>query len=155
MRMKDVLDIRLDRALARKHAERLSLLRRLLKELAPSSPPAHGGGAKKARPFTPEQYEIITILDAYGHGVTVKEIVEAVEAPHANVTRTLERLENKGLIYRARGSEDRRQMIVRLTLAGAKTARQMVRIGERLDQLLWHKITDDEKRTLLRLLRKA
>lgn len=153
--MKDVIDIRLDRELARKHVERLSLLRRLLKELPPSPETAHPGGAKKTMLFTPEQYEIITILDAYGHGVTVKEIVEAVEAPHANITRTLERLENKGLIYRARGSEDRRQMIVRLTLAGAKTARRMVRVAERLDELLWHKLTDDEKRSLLRLLKKS
>ncbi len=153
--MDDLLDLRLDRALARKHVERLALLRRLLKELAPAADAAHHGGAKKAMPFTPEQYEIITILDAYGHGVTVKEIVEAIDTPHANVTRTLERLENKGLIYRARGTEDRRQMIVRLTLAGAKTARQMARIGERLDDLLWRKLTDDDKRTLLRLLKKS
>ncbi len=153
--MKDVIDVRLDQALARKHVERVSLLRRLLKELAASADTAHLGGAKKAMPFTPEQYEIITILDAYGHGVTVKEVVEAIDTPHANVTRTLERLENKGLVYRARGAEDRRQMIVRLTLAGAKTARQMAQIAERLDESLWHRLSDEEKRTLLRLLRKA
>lgn len=153
--MEDIIDTRLDKTLARKHVERLSLLRRLLKELPVSQDTMPRGSAKKPTPFTPEQYEIITILDAYGHGVTVKEIVEAIDAPHANVTRTLERLENKGLIYRARGSEDRRQVIVRLTLAGAKTARQMAKIAERLDDLLWHKLTDDEKRTLLRLLRKA
>jgi len=152
--MKDLIDVRLDKALARKHVERLGLLRRLLKEIPPAGDTAHRG-AKKAAPFTPEQYEIIIILNAYGHGVTVKEIVEAIDAPHANVTRTLERLENKGLIYRARGSEDRRQIIVRLTLAGAKTARQMAQIAERLDELLWHKLTDDDKRTLLRLLHKS
>jgi DNA-binding MarR family transcriptional regulator len=153
--MKDITDIRLDQVLARKHVERRVLLRRLLKELPPPGDTAGKGGAKKPTPFTPEQYEIVLILDTYGHGVTVKEIVEAVDAPHANITRTLERLENKGLIYRTHGAEDRRQMIVRLTLAGAKTARQMAKIAERLDDQLWHKLTDDEKRTLLRLLRKA
>ena len=153
--MRDITDVRLDQVLARKHIERRILLRRLLKELPPPGDAARKGGAKKPTPFTPEQYEIVLILDTYGHGVTVKEIVEAVDAPHANITRTLERLENKGLIYRTRGAEDRRQMIVRLTLAGAKTARQMAKIAERLDDQLWHKLTDDEKRTLLRLLRKA
>jgi len=106
----------------------------------------------RAERLTPEQYAILVVLDSYGHGVTVKEVGEAIDLPFANVTRTLERLETKGLVYRTRGVEDRRQMIVKLTLEGAKTARRLGEVRRRLGQTLWGKYDEREKRLLINLL---
>lgn len=143
-------DEKLDAALIGLYLRRQSILRRLLKETAPTNRKTDS----RSTVFTPEQYAVISALDAYGHGVTVKEIAEAITTPHANVTRTLERLEKKGLVYRTRGSNDRRQVIVRLTLAGTKLARQFHDITERLHERLWGVYTSDETRVLLKLLSK-
>jgi DNA-binding MarR family transcriptional regulator len=150
--MIDELDARLDRALTKKFIARQALLRRLLRETGAGVKGATGRGMPRAERLTPEQYAILVVLDSYGHGVTVKEVGEAIDLPFANVTRTLERLETKGLVYRTRGVEDRRQMIVKLTLEGAKTARRLGEVRRRLEQTLWGKYDEREKRLLINLL---
>jgi DNA-binding MarR family transcriptional regulator len=145
---------RLDTILQAKWTSRQVLLRKLLKETAPSEPGGRGTHPHRGRGFTPEQFVIIRILHSFGHGVTVGEITEAIEIPHSNVTRTLDRLEKKGLIRRRRGEEDKRQMIVRLTLEGNKAARLMNQVQRELNERLWAGCDDDEKRQLILLLSK-
>lgn len=146
--MRNDIDGKLDSALVNFFLRRQSMLRSLLRAAVPSGRTTGGRGTV----FTPEQYAIILVLDTYGHGVTVKEIAEGVAAPHANVTRTLERLEKKGLVYSTRGSEDKRQVMVRLTLAGSKLARQLNEITNLLHQRLWDGLDERDKKTLLELL---
>jgi len=146
--MRNEFNEKLDTALTGLYLRRQSILRELLKAAVPMDRKTDG----KSAVFTPEQYAVISALDAYGHGVTVKEIAEAITTPHANVTRTLERLEKKGLVYRARGSEDKRQVIVRLTLAGSKLARRLDEIRDHFHRRMWGGFDEREKKMLLALL---
>jgi len=150
--MNSDLDRRLDAALRVKWVTRQKQLRELLKEIMPREPELPGTRPRRERGFTPEQYAIISILHSFGHGVTVSEIAGAIDIPHANVTRTLDRLERKGLIHRRRGDEDRRRMIVRLTLEGNKAAKRLSEIEARLDVIIWGAYSMSEKQALLELL---
>ncbi len=150
----DDLNEQLDRIFGAKWAARSTLLRGLLKQ-------ASGGrqaelGKESLRPptghLTPEQLAVIIALDSYGHGVAVKEITKEIELPHANITRTLDKLEKKGLISRTQDKADRRRAIVRLTLEGNKTARRLVGIRRKLLSALWDIYDDREKKLLLELL---
>jgi DNA-binding MarR family transcriptional regulator len=143
---------RLDKALCELLAHRQKLLRRLLPETEPPQPGRKGTRPRTHRGVTPEQYQVISILAAYGHGVPVKLIAEAIDLPHPNVTRTLDRLEMKGFIRRTTGVDDKRQVIVRLTLEGSKTARRLSGIDRRLKDALWGKFSDHEKELLADLL---
>ena len=143
---------RVDIALCELLARRQKLLRRLLQETEPPQAVRKGSRPRTHRGVTPEQYLVISILAAYGHGVPVKLIAEAIDLPHPNVTRTLDRLEMKGLIRRTTGVDDRRQVIVRLTLEGSKAARRLSGIDGRLKDALWGKFTDREKELLADLL---
>jgi len=150
----DNLNEKLDKALGTKWAARSTLLRELLKK-APGGRQA-GLGKKSLRPsaghLTPEQLTVIAVLDSYGYGVAVKEIAEEIELPHANITRTLDKLEKKGLISRTQDRADRRRIIVRLTLEGNKTARCLSGIRQKLHSALWDIYDDREKILLLELL---
>jgi len=152
--MDNDIDRRLGTALQAKWVVRQEQLRKLLKALSPPQSESRGSHPHRERGFTPEQYTIISILQSFGHGVTVSEIVEGIDVPHANVTRTLDRLEKKGLIHRKRGDEDKRQMIVRLTLEGGKAARKLGEVEKRLDEILWGEYSFSEKQILLELLRR-
>jgi len=146
------LNERLDTALQAKWISRQVLLRKLLREMDPRAYGSRGPDTRKSRGITPEQYLIITILHAFGHGVTVKEISEEIDMPYTNVTRTLDRLELKGVIRRKRGDDDRRQVIVRLTLEGSKMAQRLTAVREDLLTCLWSGLDDQEKRMLALLL---
>jgi DNA-binding MarR family transcriptional regulator len=150
--MADDLNRRLEAALRAKWVSRQTMLRKLLKETGPHEVDHPGSHQRRERGYTPEQFAIISILHSYGHGVTVKEVAEAIDIPHANVTRTLDKLERKGIIHRRRGSEDRRQMIVRLTLEGTKAAKRLMEIERHLDEMFWDVYSESEKKFLLNLL---
>jgi len=147
--METLIKSQLDIALKIVWARRARILRRLLKETAEN---ADGLSRRAISAATPEQYTILTILASFGHGVTVGEIAERLELPHANISRTLDRLERKGLISRTRDRRDKRHMIIRLTLEGGKIARLFSEVATRLNDELWSSYTSEEKLTLLGLL---
>ena len=82
----------------------------------------------------------------------MRQIGEQLSWPHANVTRTLDRLEKKGIIIRARSRADRRQAEVKLTVEGTRAARRLSEITARFLDLLWNRYTDEEKRQFLDML---
>ena len=133
-------------------ANRRQLLRRLLKEAEPRPAAQRGAVPRGGSGVTPEQAAVIDILASSGGGLSVRQIGEHLSWPYANVTRTLDRLEKKGIIIRARSRADRRQAEVRLTVEGARVARRLAEIKARFLDLLWDRYTDDEKRQLLDLL---
>jgi DNA-binding MarR family transcriptional regulator len=144
----------LDKAFGTKWAARSTLLRELLKR---ASSGRQAGSRKKslrtpAGQLTPEQLTVIAVLDSYGYGVAVKEITKEIELPHANITRTLDKLEKKGLISRTQDRADRRRAIVRLTLEGNKTARRLADVRRRLYASIWDIYNDNEKQLLYDLL---
>lgn len=142
--MNKKLNLYIDRYLGFLWAKRQTMLRYYLRN-KPDSPSLIN---------TPEQYAIVSILDSYGHGVPIGEIASQIDIPHANVSRTLDRMEKKGLIRRTRGKSDRRQVYIHLTLEGKKAARLARKATEKLHKTMWGNLSDDEAETLHHLFRK-
>ena len=140
--MRDDLIEQLDKVFLTRYAERRRILNYHLKDL---------GGQFPGR-LAPEQAAVIKILAEFGHGISVGDIVEAMVLPHANVSRTLDRLEKKGLVRRARGKNDSRQVIIRLTLEGSKLARRIIRAYESALDDIWGNYNNEEIKTILSLL---
>jgi len=142
----------LDTLFRRKWSYRRQFLWRLLRELTKKETSVKGAGSRDTTRLTPEQYDIIMVLDSFGHGVAVKEIGELIDLPHANVTRTLDRLEKKGLIRRSQGKDDKRRVIVRLTLEGTHAARRLGQLRDQLLHALWGIYSEVEQGILINLL---
>lgn len=70
--------------------------------------------------FTHSQFDIIATL-GNTPGMTCKELGEKTLITKGTLTGVLDRLEQKGLIQRDRGGDDRRQLFVKLTPAGEAT----------------------------------
>ena len=68
---------------------------------------------------TPTQYNALRILrGAHPVAMSCKEVGERMVTPVPDVTRLVDRLEKRGLVERARGSEDRRVVEVSITEGG-------------------------------------
>lgn len=147
-----LIDAQLDAALRALWVRRQETLRQLLRQAFPPPSTQKGAIPRGDGRITPEQFAILIILQQYGHGVAVKDIAELIDDPHANVTRTLDRLEKKGLIRRTQGAADRRQVIIRLTLEGTRLAGKIVEIRIGWMTSLWGNLTGDEKSHLQELL---
>ena len=84
--------------------------------------------------FTPAQFDIIATLGNTS-GMTCKELGEKTLITKGTLTGVLDRMEQKGLIVRERGGEDRRQLFVKLTASGeaefTKAFPQVVEAGNR------------------------
>jgi DNA-binding MarR family transcriptional regulator len=75
---------------------------------------------------TPEQYHVLCILkDAGSAGTPLSTIAERSPAGDPDVTRLLDRLEERGLARRARDAEDRRVVTARITGEGRQLLRKL------------------------------
>jgi DNA-binding MarR family transcriptional regulator len=110
------------------------------------------------KPFdvTPTQYNVLRILRGAGqHGLCREDIRERLISQVPDVTRLLDRLEQSGLVERARDTVDRRLVTTRITDAGLELLRKLDKpIGEAHQKQLGH-MTKAELRVLIALLEKA
>jgi DNA-binding MarR family transcriptional regulator len=75
----------------------------------------------KAHGITGTQYNVLRILRGAGPGgATCGQIAERMIKADPDITRLLDRMEQRGLIVRARDSKDRRVVLTRISAAGAK-----------------------------------
>src|SRR2546421_705841 len=70
--------------------------------------------------LSPTQYNMLRILRGAGEALACGEIGSRMITAAPDVTRLLDRLERRGLVNRCRGEKDRREVKVRITLAGLK-----------------------------------
>jgi DNA-binding MarR family transcriptional regulator len=76
--------------------------------------------------FTPVQYNLLRILrGAQDAGRTCGEISERLVTRDPDVTRIVDRLENRGLVRRERDDSDRRVVKVFITKEGLQNLRQL------------------------------
>ncbi len=114
---------------------------------------------KEADPFyrslglTGVQYNLLRVIEAAEEALPQQEIARRVLASRANVTSLLDQLEAKGLIER-NPCEDRR--VKRVSLTPKAEALLESTYGEILaiSAELMNNLTEEEKRTLLALIRK-
>lgn len=114
-----------------------------------------GRAAARLEPFdlTPQQYNVLRILrGAYPHPLPTLEVGSRMIEQCPGVTRLLDRLEEKGLVHRERGDDDRRLVHCSLTPAGLDAlseADAAIRGGN--EQALGH-MTAAERLALIALL---
>ncbi|MHB1074356.1 MAG: MarR family winged helix-turn-helix transcriptional regulator [Gemmatimonadaceae bacterium] len=109
--------------------------------------------AMKAHGITPTQYNVLRILRGAGEGGLCRhEIRDRLVAQVPDVTRLLDRMEDAGLVERARDSEDRRLVTTRITRAGLKLLRTLdAPVLAMHEQTLGH-LSDGQLRQLIELL---
>ncbi len=107
----------------------------------------------KPRGITATQYNVLRILRGAGsNGLCRNEIRERMLRRVPDVTRLLDRLEEQGLIGRARGGSDRRYVNTTITRAGLKILSDLdAAVDEFHEQELGH-MRDERLRQLVELL---
>lgn len=114
------------------------------------------GRCLKESDLSPAQYNTLRILRGAGNeALTCGEIGERLVSPGPDVTRLLDRLEQRGLVTRLRDAEDRRIVRARITKQGIKLLSALDMPVERtLGDALGH-LGKERLRTLSRLLAEA
>lgn len=103
-----------------------------------------------------QQYNLLRLLKAERPAaVPSTSLVARLISRAPDVTRMLDRLEERGLISRTRSDEDRRAVLVGLSEAGAELLKSISGPLKKChDQQLGH-LSDDELNSLIDLLRRA
>lgn len=106
--------------------------------------------------LSPTQYNVLRILRGSGSdGLTCREVAERLVASDPDVTRILDRMESRGLVVRARPSEDRRVVRTAITMDGWKLLDGLdARIQALHNEQLGH-LGSDRLRHLIELLELA
>jgi DNA-binding MarR family transcriptional regulator len=104
--------------------------------------------------LAPGQTAILVLIDA-NEGTTQQDLSEAMHVDKSTFAIALNRLAARGLIRRIRSAEDRRQNKLRLTRKGASTLRAMMAHVERHERRVFANLTERERATLVRLLKKV
>jgi len=90
-----------------------------------------------------------------GHASTVAELARECNIDAGAMTRTLDRLEAKGLLRRVRSSEDRRVVNLELTDEGRATAKQIPTVLCRVQNAHLRGFTGEEWQLLKGMLRRV
>ncbi len=116
------------------------------------------GVAETLKPLglSPTQYNVLRILrGAEPTGLACREIGERMITRDPDVTRLLDRLEDRGLVARARSHKDRRVITTRITDDGLQILGTLdAPIGDLHTRQLGH-LTAAQLRTLIELLEEA
>jgi MarR family transcriptional repressor of emrRAB len=100
-----------------------------------------------------DEFDVVVTLHG-SPGMACKAIAARVVAPNPTLTRTLKRMEEKGLVVWQPGPEDRRQKLVSLTPAGEDAYRRTHLPHLRLVNHSVGHLSHEEQVELDRLLRK-
>jgi DNA-binding MarR family transcriptional regulator len=114
------------------------------------------GRELKGHDLTPAQYNTLRILRGAGpDALTCGEIGERLVSPGPDVTRLLDRLEQRGLVTRLRDAEDRRVVRARITEKGLDLLATLDEpVGRMLARLLGS-LGQERLRTFVTLLDEA
>ena len=103
--------------------------------------------------ISPTQYNVLRILRGAGdQGVSCKEIAARLVARDPDITRLMDRLEQRGLIVRDRAKEDRRIVTHRLTPAGLDLMTELQRPLEAANRQFTKDLEPAELRKLVDVL---
>lgn len=110
----------------------------------------------KPQGLSPTQYNVLRILrGAEPKGLACREIGERMITRDPDVTRLLDRLEDRGLVTRTRNREDRRIVTTRITKPGLQILEALdAPIGDLHARQLGH-LSPSRLRTLIGLLEQA
>jgi DNA-binding MarR family transcriptional regulator len=110
-------------------------------------------GVVDPRGITPQQYNVLRILRGAGtEGLPTLEIGARMIEQAPGVTRLLDRLEEKGLVRRARCPRDRRRVLCRITAPGLRLLARLDRPMNEATERFLRPLGSDHTRRLIRLL---
>jgi DNA-binding MarR family transcriptional regulator len=104
--------------------------------------------------LSPPQIMALQMLDP-DHPVAMRELAAALGCDNSNVTGIIDRLDDRGLVVRRCGDNDRRVKMLDVTPQGAQLRRELLaRLYDEVPAPL-ASLSDDEQRALRDLLRRA
>ncbi len=110
-------------------------------------------GVVGPRAITPQQYNVLRILRGAGaEGLPTLEIGARMIEQSPGVTRLLDRLEEKGLVKRARCPRDRRQVLCRITSSGLRLLASLDQPMNEATERFLRPLGGEHTRRLIRLL---
>jgi DNA-binding MarR family transcriptional regulator len=83
-----------------------------------------------------------------------KDLGNSLGINHTTVTKSVQRLEEAGLIVRRRSPEDKRVMLVSLTPAGAKLKKKVFNVWRTLENNIGEGLTKEEKELFFQVIGK-
>ena len=117
----------------------------------------HGvAAALKPAGLSPAQYNVLRILRGAGHnGLACREIGERMITKDPDITRLLDRLEERDLISRSRDRADRRVITTRITDKGMRILKELDKPIEELHVKQLGHLGEQRLRSLVDLLEAA
>ena len=115
--------------------------RRITKELA------------RRAELTGPQLTVVKMLESVGD-LSLSDLSDRIRAQNRTVTGIIDRMEREGLVVRARSTEDKRVVRIRLTEKGARIAREIPIEPMEIFRSALGGLTSSETRDLLRILTK-
>jgi MarR family transcriptional regulator, organic hydroperoxide resistance regulator len=103
--------------------------------------------------LTGPQLTVLKVLESVGD-LSLSELSERIRAQNSTVTGIIDRMEREGLVVRARSTEDRRVVNIRLTEKGAKIAREIAVEPMEVFRSALESLSGAEMQELLRILTK-
>ncbi|HLK35426.1 MAG TPA: MarR family transcriptional regulator [Polyangiaceae bacterium] len=109
--------------------------------------------ARKAE-LTGPQLTVLKLLEGVGD-ISLSELSDRIRAQNSTVTGIIDRMEREDLVVRARSTEDRRVVHIRLTDKGARIAREIAVEPMEIFRVALDSLSPGETRDLLKLLTKV
>jgi DNA-binding MarR family transcriptional regulator len=103
--------------------------------------------------LTGPQLTVLKMLEGMGD-ISLSELSERIRAQNSTVTGIIDRMEREGLVLRARSSEDRRVVHIKLTDKGSKIARAIAVEPMEIFRGALGSLTLGETKDLLKILTK-
>jgi MarR family transcriptional regulator, organic hydroperoxide resistance regulator len=103
--------------------------------------------------LTGPQLTVLKMLEGLGD-LSLSELSERIRAQNSTVTGIIDRMEREGLVVRARSTEDRRVVHIRLTEKGARIAREIAVEPMEVFRGALESLSAGEMRDLLKILTK-
>jgi len=102
----------------------------------------------------PEQFLIMSLLTQRSP-LNQKEISESMIKDKTAITRAIDDLVGRGMILRQTNPEDRRQNLITLTDEGERMIDKLVQVYLKWEEKMLQDISDAEKTSFLRMIRKV
>jgi DNA-binding MarR family transcriptional regulator len=86
--------------------------------------------AARAAGIEPQQHQLLLTVGGLPSGLrpNIRTLAERLCVQHHTTVALVDKLEERGLVSRERSSEDKREVLVRLTADGAKLLRELSRL---------------------------
>ncbi len=99
------------------------------------------------------EYSILAVV-ARNRDVNQKQLCQALDLSAPNLAVTLDRLEQRGVVQRVRGTADRRETFVHLTPAGHTLYERAAKIAATMEREATRVLSEAERLLLIELLHK-